>query len=111
MTQSDLEATFAYYWRVLNGPPLVAEYRFHPQRRHRLDFAWPDKKIGIEIQGGTWLQAGGRHNRGEGYTKDCIKLNLAVLAGWRLFWLTGDMLTNEPELHLKPIIALIESEL
>ena len=108
MAQSDLEAAFEYYWRVLNGPPLEPEYKFLPKRKFRFDFASPKNFVAIELQGGTW--ANGRHSRGAGYTNDCIKLNLATLAGWRLFWLTTDMLTNEPEQHLNPIIEFINKE-
>ena len=101
MPQSELEATFIYYWRVLNGPPLLPEYRFHPKRKFRLDFVHLPTMIAIEIEGGIWT--GGRHTSGKGYTNDCIKYNLATLAGWHIFRLTGDML-NEPDKYIKPII-------
>ena len=107
MAQSDLEATFAYYWRVLDGPPLAAEYKFLPDRKFRLDFAHVKTLVAVECDGGTWTQ--GRHSTGKGFTNDCIKINLAILAGWRVFRLTSDMLTNEPETHLKPIIEFMEA--
>jgi very-short-patch-repair endonuclease len=67
----------------------VPEYRFHSTRRWRFDFAIPDKKIAIEIEGGTW--SGGRHTRGGGFRKDCEKYNTAAGLGWKIFRFTSDM--------------------
>jgi very-short-patch-repair endonuclease len=107
MPQSELEATFLYYWRAINGPPLTPEYRFDPKRRYRLDFAYVPAKVAIECEGGTWTQ--GRHSRGNGYTQDCIKYNLATADGWRIFRLTSDMLANNPYEHLTLIKLFIEA--
>lgn len=51
-------------------------------RRWRFDFAFIDKKLAIEIDGGIWVQ--GRHSRGAGMEKDNEKINTAVLMGWRV---------------------------
>ncbi len=90
---SDLERTFDTLWRQLDGPELVPEYEFAPPR------------IAIEIDGGTYN--GGRHTTGNGYRDDCIKLNAAQLRGWFVFRLTSDMLRDDPDQHLAPIIAKI----
>lgn len=63
------------------------EYRFHPVRKWRLDFADPVCKIGVEIEGGTWVM--GRHSRGSGYAKDCEKYNELAASGWRVFRYTS----------------------
>jgi very-short-patch-repair endonuclease len=68
---------------------LQVEYLFHADRKWRLDFAWPDRKIAVEIDGGTRSQ--GRHNRHEGYTEDCIKINNATAMGWRVYRFPGEM--------------------
>jgi len=104
MAQSDLEATFDYYWRVLNGPPVKIEYRFC-FRRWRFDRAYLPAKIAIELDGGTWQS--GRHNREPGYSNDCEKLNYAAYEGWRVFRLTGKMLEENPFEHLSLIIKAI----
>lgn len=62
------------------------EYKFMDGRRWRFDFAFPQRKIAVEIQGGTWI--GGRHVSGSGYEKDCEKYNTAVLNGWKVLKLT-----------------------
>lgn len=69
--------------RAFDLPEPVAEYRFHPVRKWRFDWAWPERKIAVEVDGGVWVQ--GRHNRGSGYLADMEKLNAAAEAGWRVF--------------------------
>jgi hypothetical protein len=66
--------------RGLTG--FVREYRFHPERRWRLDYAQPQLRIGAEIHGGGWSRA--RHVRGSGFVRDLEKLNAHVLPGWRV---------------------------
>lgn len=81
------------FWRLMAsaGLPLPErEYRFHPIRRWRMDYAWPAQKVAVEIQGGTWQ--GGRHSRGPGYEADCEKQNTALAMGWQLLRYTPGML-------------------
>lgn len=56
------------------------EYRFHDTRKWRFDFAYPDKKLAIEVEGGVFVNGG--HNRGVIYTQNCEKYNQAALLGW-----------------------------
>lgn len=56
------------------------EFRFHPVRKWRADFAIPGKKLLIEIDGGVW--SGGRHTRGGGFIGDMEKLNAAACLGY-----------------------------
>lgn len=63
-------------------PTPVREHVFADMRKFRLDFAWPDRALGVEIDGGIWTQ--GRHTRGYGVEKDMEKLNLAAVLGWRV---------------------------
>jgi very-short-patch-repair endonuclease len=72
--------------------PPVREYKFHPERRWRFDFAYPIIKVAIEVEGGTW--AGGRHTRGYGFEADCEKYNEAALAGWSVIRVTPKMVTD-----------------
>src|SRR4051812_10049951 len=53
-------------WCVARGlPKPIAEYRFHPERGWRFDFAWPAQLVALEIDGAVYAQ--GRHTRGRGY--------------------------------------------
>jgi len=93
---SSLEDTFLYYWKILGiGFPMPErEYKFHPKRKWPADFCWPDKKIIVECEGGTW--SGGRHVRGKGYSNDCKKYNAAQTLGYKVFRATCDMLKEDP---------------
>ena len=77
---SQAEETFAFHLDA-HKIPYEREYRFHHERRWRFDFAIPDQKIAIEIEGGVFVQ--GRHTRGSAFVKDCEKYNAAALLGWR----------------------------
>jgi hypothetical protein len=66
----------------------VAEYRFHKTRKWRFDYAWPDFKVALEVEGGVWT--GGRHTRGAGFLKDIEKYNAAGVAGWTVLRCTPD---------------------
>ena len=93
MTQSDLEALMAFQLRA-HGYTLIdyiEEWQFC-QRRWRFDFAWPLKKVALEVEGGT--HSGGRHTRGSGFEKDCEKYNEATLQGWRVIRVTGAMVKD-----------------
>ena len=79
MSKSDLERTFANQIRLAGLPEPVAEYRFHATRRWRFDFAYPDLKLAVEIEGGIWRR--GRHNRASGFVRDAEKYNEAAIAG------------------------------
>jgi very-short-patch-repair endonuclease len=63
-------------------PSPTLEYRFHETRKWRFDFAWPDKKIALEVEGAVWT--GGRHTRGSGFIRDMEKYNSAAMRGWRV---------------------------
>lgn len=75
-----------------NLPEPVREHRFHPVRKWRFDFAWPQSKIAVEIEGGTF--ANGRHVRGLGYAKDCEKYNEAQRIGWKVYRFTSTMVNK-----------------
>lgn len=86
---SALESAFLLQIRALKLPAPEQEYRFHKTRRWRFDFAWPDVKLAVEIEGGTWGL--GRHTSPAGYAKDCEKYNAAAMDGWMVLRFTSDM--------------------
>jgi very-short-patch-repair endonuclease len=102
MKSSTLENKFALVWRALGGPKLEREVVFHPVRKWRFDFAHPETRVAIEIQGGTFGR--GRHSRHAGIKGDCEKFNAALLEGWSVFLLTGDMINVQ---NLTPIHGFI----
>lgn len=85
------EETFALHARILPVAP-VREHRFHPTRKWRFDFAFPDQKLAVEVEGGIFT--GGRHTRGAGYRKDMEKYNAAAILGWRVLRFDGDIIKS-----------------
>lgn len=59
---------------------VVKEFRFHPTRRWRFDYAIPSHKIALEVEGGVFT--GGRHTRSKGFIGDMEKYNEAARLGW-----------------------------
>lgn len=105
--KSALEAQFAAYYKMLapDLPALKAEYRFHPIRKWRFDFALIDLQIAIELEGGVY--GNGRHNRAKGFIADCDKYNAATVLGWRLLRYTSEHLKN-PLAMIGDIRALVD---
>ena len=68
------------------------EYQFHPERKWRFDFCFPDKKLAIECEGGVWIA--GRHNRPQGMINDIEKYNAAALMGYTVLRYTMDMIRS-----------------
>lgn len=89
---SALEDNLAFQIKTLKLPTPVRELRFAPPRRWRLDFAWPERMAAVEVDGGTWTA--GRHVRGKAFEADCEKHAEALLAGWSVLRVTGDMVTD-----------------
>lgn len=75
---------------------IEVEYRALPDRKFRWDLAWPEEphRLLVEIQGGIKLGARGGHSSEAGITRDCEKMNLATLAGWRTLAVTGDQIKS-----------------
>lgn len=62
---------------------IVPQYKWHPFRRFKADFAIPEYKILIEIEGGIWNRRA--HGSIRGILNDIEKSNLAQAEGWKLF--------------------------
>lgn len=68
-----------------------------------IDFAWPEVKIGIEVNGGIDSYAGqGRlrpsgHNTPEGLRRDYYKTNLAQIEGWILLTFPPEYCTDDQQ--------------
>lgn len=74
------------YCERAGWPVPVSEHYFHPTRMWRFDLAWPERMLGLEIQGGGFV--GGAHGSGGGLASDCEKLSTAAVMGWRVILAT-----------------------
>ena len=86
------EDTLMAMIKLVKLPVPEREFRFHDTRKWRFDFAYPDKQIAIEVEGGVYKN--GRHTRGTGFTNDCEKYNAATELGWRVFRYTTAMVNQ-----------------
>ena len=101
---SRLENRFEGIWNALAGPPLEKEFRFHPIRKWRADFAHLESRTLIEIEGGIYVN--GRHNRGAGFAADLEKYLEASLAGWHVVRLGPNELTTA---HIERLVSLVRA--
>lgn len=89
---SAIEELFNFQVRALKLPATTREHKFHPVRKWRIDFAWPGRKLAVEIEGGIWAQ--GRHTRGAGVRADMEKYNALASLGWTLLRFDGFAVTS-----------------
>lgn len=89
---SPLEDTLEFQIRAYHLPAPVRELVFARPRRWRFDFAWPDRRLAAEVEGGTWIR--GRHQRPRGFAADAEKYNAATALGWRVLRFTSDMVED-----------------
>lgn len=106
---TDKSEMFIYYWKLLaHDIPVIppeAEYYFDKEigRRHRFDFAWPDHRIAVEVDGGQWVAAGGRHAK----DPDRDKLNIAASMRWLVFRFSPDQLKKKPEECIRLVVQAL----
>ena len=79
---------YSKIYEQLLGGEWWAEWPFHPTRKWRFDYACPELKIAIAVDGGIFT--GGRHSGGVGQLKDFEKGNAACAMGWYVFHTTPD---------------------
>jgi len=81
----------------------VRELKFHPRRKWRFDFAWPDLMLAVEVEGGA--ESHGTANKQgvirksghltvSGFRKDCEKYNEAEILGWHVLRFSGAMIKD-----------------
>ena len=82
------------FWERRGLPPPEVEFKFHPTRKWRFDFAWSNKAVALEVDGGTWMRKGG-HVTGSGYLRDREKDNEAMRCGWKVYRFTPEQLNTD----------------
>lgn len=88
-----------------NLPVPVYEHKFHPERKWRFDFAWPEQKVALEIDGGLYINGG--HTRGSGRERDYEKDASALGMGWRVMRVsTGQLNSGDAIRWLKKVLLV-----
>ena len=86
----------AQIWEILHYgfgyDGIITEYRFHPDRKWRIDFALPQFKLAIEYEG--IFSTKSRHTSTSGYLGDIEKYNELALMGWTLLRFTAKHVQN-----------------
>ena len=106
---SGAEDAMALHLRAI-GIEAVREYRFGAEacggagkglkarlasaglRDWRADFAIPEHRLLIEVEGGGWT--GGRHTTGTGFAKDLEKYDAAMRLGWIVYRCSPEMVKS-----------------
>lgn len=105
--RSDLEAAFLFACRAFGLPEPAQQVLFADRgRKWRLDFAWLEARVAVEVDGGIWgtgpececcgRRQPGRHLTGTGFLEDCEKAMTATRLGWALIkfpqpWVSPDV--------------------
>lgn len=86
MTAPDFAEGLAVMCKLAGLAAPVREHKFCKTRKWRLDLAWPEEKLAVEIEGGVWSR--GRHVRPKGFLGDIEKYNSLTILGWALLRVT-----------------------
>lgn len=87
------------------GLPLPEpEYRFHPTRRFRADYCWPEKRVILEVQGGIFGRGAkcpccgrrrvGAHSSIKDQLRDIERTSEAAAEGFRIVYCVPDKLCS-----------------
>ena len=102
-------------------PSPQPEFRFHESRKWRFDFAWPDHKVAVELEGGVYgkpiychncgvkqrarkkdgslgkvIMLGGGHTRFHRFLSDKEKYNTAASMGWVVLRFVREDILGDP---------------
>jgi hypothetical protein len=98
-SRSDKKLLFLMTWEIFTqeDPPedrrqWKEEHRFHPERLWRFDYALPDLKIAVEVDGGQFVAYGGRHSS----DADREKHNHACALDWLVYHFSPQQLVTDP---------------
>lgn len=80
------EETLALHLKA-KGIMFTREWRFHPTRKWRFDFI-VNNKLAIEVDGGNRMVRNGAAVGSHTKAQDYMKLNEAVILGWRVLRFT-----------------------
>lgn len=87
MPESVIEALLALQIRALKLPVPERNYRWMTGRRYEWDFAYPDRKIAIEVQGMV-------HRIKSKWERDIFKRAYGLLDGWRVLEVSGETIRS-----------------
>lgn len=114
---AELHAKMLLAWLALMRIPTPEpEYRFSPERKWRVDWAWPDARVALEVEGGLFgigkpcpvckQRKVAGHTSIERLLTDQEKYNALAALGWRLLRIRpGDFTYANAELITRTLGA------
>lgn len=99
ITSEGEEALFHYLHIIAPQlPKPVRQFKPIAGRQWSLDFAWPAKKIAVEVEGRG-------HRLSPRYEQDIEKYNTLSAEGWTILRITKELLLSNPTGFIEVIIA------
>jgi very-short-patch-repair endonuclease len=92
--ESKLEQRFDQQLTVSGLPAPIKNYFYLPGRDLEIDRAWPQWKLGVEINGGAHRASMAN------LARDCEKICLGLLAGWWILPFSRELIRSERALEL-----------
>ena len=109
---SKIEKELEFQMKAI-GLKFETQYKFHPERKWKFDFAFPEIKLAVEADGLTRYGNNkngtmrlGRHQTYKGRTEDLMKYDAAMRLGWNIYTCQQDMIKSGQA--LKTIEILIK---
>ncbi|WP_024332761.1 DUF559 domain-containing protein [Gordonia hirsuta] len=101
-TQSKAEELFR---RLLKDQGLDGWVQQHPFHGWSIDFAWPDLKVAVEIDGWAY------HRDHKAFLRDSRKRNALALAGWITLSFSWHDLTNDPAGAIELLLTVLRERM
>lgn len=89
-------------------PKPVFEYQFHQTRKWKIDAAWPEYKLAVEVEGGIYGKKGGGHRSISGFEANLEKYNRLSIEGWFLIRVLPEWLSEKRNEARELIIEFFE---
>jgi hypothetical protein len=103
-THDEAASQFRLLCKASGLPMPVTEYVFAPPRKWRWDYAWPEEKIALEVDGGIFTH--GAHVRGARILLTHEKLNAAACLNWRILYrVPRNLCTDETITILRGVLT------
>ena len=82
------------------------QHKYVPGRKFQADFAFPEQKLIVEVDGGIYNRRA--HGSIGGIIADMKRTNLAAISGWRVMRFRPDELQKEPDSVIEQIKLALE---
>jgi len=107
--QKRFEEEFAFQCRAFKLPPPIEQYYFAKSlgRRFTADFAWPQYRLLVEVQGGIFRPGGGAHSHPLNVERDIEKAQYIALLGLMLLPITPKNLKSGLAIELTQRILVL----